>query len=222
MHPRQCFVRTPVRLAHVLVLFALIAICAASHAHALCNIRNARNVESEHPSIGVYFDERGTQCEGSIGPGEVGKIYIVAKFGPETDGMAGADFRFAGVPQSWQVSPVPNPEILALGNPLGDGVAIGFPCPPQETRQYVLYEVLVLAGDVQEDVVFSIESRIKNDRRNPDTGGCPLFLSCDAPYFSQTCVETVPCFVNATKTTPCETAVGVAQATWGAVKQLFR
>ena len=171
-------------------------------------------------SIGVYFDAQGTQCQGSIAAGEIGSVYIVAKYGPpHTDGIAGAEFRFVGLPDSWQVSAVPNPEIITLGNPFGNGVVTGFNCPPPEARMYVLYEVLVQAGDIQEDLQFSIE--VRNPPINPSLN-CPVLVGCDQPVYTQFCVESIPCFVNSTKSTPCGTAVSISQQAWGAVKSLLR
>ncbi len=210
-HPR---LHGPRRLA------ARIVTCAALGLAGNTLAGNAPADEDPALSLGVYFDAQGTQCEGTIGAGEVGRVYIVAKYGPpRTDGIAGAEFRFVGVPDTWQVSAVPNPEIFTLGNPFGDGVVAGFACPAPQARKYVLYEVLVQAGDVQENVQFSLEVR-----RPPINASlnCPILVQCDAPAFTQFCVEAEPCFVNATKATPCSTPVGVSRTTWGAVKSLLR
>lgn len=177
-------------------------------------------IESIDASIGVYFDRQGTQCSGTIGPGEIATIYVVAHYGPLVDGIAGAEFRFVGLPSTWEVSPVPNPDVLAIGDPFGDGAVMGFVCPRPEARRYVLYEVLVRAGDVQEDVVFTLERRAPPINESLD---CPIFVSCDEPRYSQSCVETVPCFINSTKATPCdETVVSVTSTTWSVVKHMYR
>ena len=194
---------------------------AALHACLVLGIMSAV-AQAEDPalSIGVYFDAQGTKCAGTIGAGEVGRVYIVAKYGPpNTDGIAGAEFRFVGLPDSWQVSAVPNPDIFTLGDPFASGVVAGFACPSPQARKFVLYEVLVQAGDAQENVQFSIETR--DPAINPSLN-CPVLVGCDQPVYTQFCVQSVPCFVNATKATPCDSPVSVSHTSWGKVKRLLR
>ena len=49
---------------------------------------------------------------------------------------------------------------------------------------------------------------------------CPTVVHCDSPVFTQTCVESVPCRVNLTRTAPC--ALAVDEQSWTAVKSIFR
>ena len=171
-------------------------------------------------SIGVYFDALGTLCQGTIPAGTTGKIYIVAHLdGATAEGIAGAEFRFTGLPDSWEAHPVPNPDILAMGDPFGSGVVLGFVCQPPVEGTVVLYEVLVIANDDVPDVEFQIESRDP-----PLNNPCPLLLQCDDPAFTAYCVEGLPCFVNYTTPTTCERPIplGLAEATWSTVKELYR
>lgn len=171
-------------------------------------------------SIGVYFDPQGTLCQGSIPAGTAGKIYIVAHLdGATAGGIAGAEFRFTGLPGAWETHPVPDPDILALGDPFGSGVILGFVCKPPVQGTVLLYEVLVVANDDVSDVQFQIESRDP-----PLSNPCPLLLECDDPVFTAYCVEGLSCFVNFTTPTTCERPIplGIAEATWSAVKELYR
>ena len=61
-------------------------------------------------SIGIYFDPDGTLCQGTIAPGPTGGfVYVLAKLaGQSAGGIAGSEFRFTGVPASWEVFPVAN------------------------------------------------------------------------------------------------------------------
>lgn len=168
-------------------------------------------------SIGVYFDAEGTVCHGTIRPGTPGTVYVLEKFAG-TAGLAGAEFRFTGVPSSWQVFPVPNSEILVLGDPFGAGASMGFRCQTPENGVIRLYSVLVLAADEQSDVRFAIEPR--NPPSNP-LFQCPLAIQCE-PWFTAFCVTNVPCVVNANQPVPCGGPTAVVPQSWTAMKQLFR
>ena len=106
----------------------------------------------EDRSIGVYFDPQGTLCHGTIRPGTPGTVYILAKLPPGADGIAGAEFRFTGAPDSWQLFAVPNPAIITIGDPFGQGVTIGFSCQRPE-KESSPSSVLVLAGSEETDLV---------------------------------------------------------------------
>jgi hypothetical protein len=171
-------------------------------------------------TIGVYFDPEGNSCRGTIEPGTPGRVYIIAKLaGATAVGISGAEFRFTGVPDSWQTYAVPNPDILSLGNPFASGVAAAFPCERPERQAYLLYTVLVTAQQAEQDVTFAIEGR--DPPLNPLTT-CPLLVACDRPVFTKHCVQAVSCFVNSSRPTACDTSVGVTAKTWSGVKELFR
>ena len=168
-------------------------------------------------SIGVYFDPDGNFCQGTIPAGTTGKVYIVAKLESWTaDGIAGAEFRFTGVPEAWEVYAVPNPEIVAIGDPFANGVAAGFICQPPVAGKVLLYTVVVIAHEDVSDVRFEIQPRVP-----PLSGPCPMLLACDDPIFTKWCVDGLACFVNATTSTPC-VVLAVEDATWSTVKALYR
>jgi hypothetical protein len=144
-------------------------------------------------------------------------VYVLAKLGADTDGISGAEFRFAGVPGSWQTWATPNPAIVAIGNPLGDGIVAGMPCMRPTNGIVALYSIQVIAPQEENDVVFTIEKA--RPPTNPQFQ-CPLIVQCDDPMFTMYCVETAPCFVNATGATPCA-VVGVEPTTWSAVKKMY-
>jgi hypothetical protein len=159
-------------------------------------------------------------CRGSIEPGSPGEVYVVAKLdGATAGGISGAEFRFTGVPDSWQTYAVPNPDIIALGNPFTIGVATAFTCKRPELPTYVLYTVVVTATQAEQDVTFALEAR--EPPMNP-ISDCPLLVGCDSPVFTKHCVQSVPCFVNSRGVTDCDTSVAVTEKTWSGVKQLFR
>ncbi len=177
--------------------------------------------DGDSGTIGIYFDEEGTICEGTISPDQPTRVYIIARLNGLTDcGLAGAEFRFAGIPDSWSTFAAPNPEILTLGDPFGEGVTCALPCARPEDGKYLLYSVVVFAADDDDDLEFSLEPR------TPPVGrgefDCPKLLMCDSPYFTQLCVETQSCYVNASAPKSCDTAVAVARDTWSAVKSLYR
>lgn len=175
-------------------------------------------VEPNHGTIGVYFDAAGTQCSGTIPAGESGKVYVVAHLdGPTAAGIAGAEFSFDGMPNAWEAYSVPDPQILAIGDPFTDGVAMGFVCRTNQEGPVVLYTVVVFAHEDVADVMFEIQQR-KPALSMP----CPLLLACDEPVFTKYCVESVPCFVNARAPSPCDVPLAVEASSWSGVKALYR
>lgn len=176
----------------------------------------------DNGSIGVYFDAAGTQCQGTIHPGAPGMVYILAKpTGATAEGVSGVEFKFTGLPRSWRVFPVANPELLMLGDPFGAGVVAGLPCQAPQGGVVLLYSVLVLADAEESDVEFSI------DMRDPPLNRefkCPLLLGCDS-FFTKYCVSSQSCTINASRTAgrPCaKNPTSVSQKTWTGVKELYR
>ena len=174
-------------------------------------------------TIGVYFDPLGTMCQGTISPGAIDTVYVLAKLGESDDsrcGIEGAEFRFTGLPASWDISPVLNHEMLGIGDPFAEGVTVvGTRCHRPSNGVVLLYKVLVYAGAEESDVTFGIESR------DPPTNSqfpCPLLLSCDDPVYTQICVEGQSCFVNSTVVRKCPTVTTVETSTWSQIKTLFR
>lgn len=169
--------------------------------------------------LGVYFDPAGEICQGTVLPGEPGMVYIVAKLrGLTACGFDGTEFRFTGLPDSWRVFPVPNPDMFVFGDPFGDGATMVFgSCQPPDT--VLLYTVLVLATAAEENVEFRLEAR---DPPSSPVFRCPQILLCDAPFYNIVCAETVPCAVNSSTSRTCGPPVAVNAATWGEVKALYR
>jgi hypothetical protein len=136
--------------------------------------------------------------------------------------VSGAEFRFTGLPASWSVFPVPNPEAFSLGNPFTTGVNIvgvgGVSCDPAGPPTFLLYTVLVLATDHVDNVRFELVQR--DPPANPRFS-CPLVSGCDAPVFTLHCVETDACFVNSVTPVPCATT-GVEATSWTAVRSFYR
>ena len=174
-------------------------------------------------TIGIYFDTEGTQCQGTITPGAIDTVYVLAKLGAADDsycGIAGAEFRFAGIPPSWHTSPVLHPDLLGIGDPFDEGVTVvSAMCRRPVNGVVLLFTVLVLADAAVPDVTFSIEGR------QPPTNQlfpCPLVLACDDPVFTKVCVQAEPCFVNPTVPRKCAASTAVAPTTWSQLKALYR
>ena len=171
-------------------------------------------------SVGLYFDPLGQTCSGTILPDQPGTVYVVAKMaGMSECGIAGAEFRFTGIPDSWMTFPVAIPDILAIGDPLADGATMGFKCKRPEAGLIVLYSVQVLAMEELHDLQFAIERR--NPPADPDFD-CPLLVLCDYPAFTMVCVNGFTCNVNATEPRLCAVPTGVEAKTWSGIKTLFR
>lgn len=183
----------------------------------------ANRLQDEPPgSIGIYFDPEGTQCSGTITPGQPGKLYVVARMeGMSECGVAGAEFRFTGIPEAWMTNVVPMPDIVAIGDPLLDGAAVGFHCKRPEDGTSVLYEIDVAASELVEDLQLAVVQR--DPPSNPNFS-CPQLVLCDRPIFTKVCVAGFECFVNATKAVPdrCSTLVPVSAISWTRIKSLFR
>lgn len=172
----------------------------------------------ESRTIGVYFDEAGTICKGTIEPGVPTSLYIVVKFGDLGVGAAGCEFRFRGGPDSWRTFPVANPGILAIGNPLGDGVTAGFAaCVGFNEPAYVVYSVLVLADQPAEDVIYELQGRIPPS--NPNFP-CPLVLDCNTQFLAH-CVTNIKCRVNSNRPSACAQVTAVEPSSWTVVKGLY-
>ena len=92
-------------------------------------------------------------------------------------------------------------------------------CAKPESGAILLYTVLVVATELEENVEFRLETH-----RSPASPlfKCPMILLCDYPMFTGLCVETMPCFVNATATRTCEIPLAVESTLWGKVKALYR
>lgn len=191
-----------------------------------CNVAAASGFRSESITtdaitIGVYFDAEGTICHGAIQPGVPGTVYVLAKVGAGSNGIAGAEFRFSGVPSSWATFPVANPDFITIGNPFGDGVNLGFHCQSPANGVVRLYSVLVLATSAETDVRFTIEPH--NTPANQDFH-CPLAVACEGPGggFREFCIPGVPCTVNPSRPEPCGGPTATAAASWSSVKALFQ
>jgi hypothetical protein len=175
--------------------------------------------DGDSGTIGIYFDQEGTICSGEVLPFVPTTFYVVARpNGVSSCGFAGTEFRFAGVPDSWQVFPVPPDEALVLGNPFTIGVNVAFStCQTSETR--VIYTVLALASEYEPDVMLTIEARNPptNPRRN-----CPLMNVCAGEGFPAVCIDGVSCYINPSSPKACAVSTAVAERTWSAVKRLYR
>lgn len=171
--------------------------------------------------LGIYFDAAGTVCSGTIEPGVPTEIYIIGHTPPGGDRISGAEFRFAGLPASWIAYPVPNAGTLSIGDPFAGGVNIAATttqCQP-EWSTFLMYTVLILATEPEEDVRFTLRARTPPSNASMS---CPLITDCTSNYTAY-CVEPSPCLVNMRRPTPCPTATtAVEPASWTAFRNLYR
>jgi hypothetical protein len=185
----------------------------------LCSLASSAFALSDR-TIGVYFDANGTQCNGTIVPGTPGTIYILTREEPGAPGFVGFEFRFGGLPASWTVFPVPNSDMLTMGDPFAGGVFGAFStCQMPDDGIVKLYTVLVLATAQESDVNFTIERR--NPPSNPNFQ-CPVLTNCDVPFYSAVCVDGIRCFVNASRSQLCAYPTAVEAASWSTLKQFYR
>jgi hypothetical protein len=169
-------------------------------------------------TLGVFFDAAGTVCSGTIQPGPPSTIYIVARTAPGTELIAGAEFRFTGLPSSWTAYAFPNPQCTNIGDPFGNGVIVAATqtqCQPQWST-FLMYTVLVFASTEVENVQFELTNREPPSNR---AFRCPLVVRCG---YDLACVETSPCFVNQTGSVPCEKPTAVTNSTWTQVREMYR
>jgi hypothetical protein len=187
----------------------------------LKSIRANRIADGEPGSIGLYFDSMGRSCAGSIRPGEPDTVFVIAKMqGMSECGIAGAEFRFTGVPENWMTHSVPRPDLLSVGDPMAEGVTVGFRCQRPESGNILLYRVVVVATEEEEDLQFQVENR--ESPTSPEFH-CPLLVLCDYPAFTKICVEGWVCHVNSTKPgRSCAVPVALQGTTWSQIKRLYR
>jgi hypothetical protein len=198
------------RSRHVMSSCALVALVAIGAPRSAIADRGR--------SIGVYFDEAGTVCTGTIEPGVPTNLYIVIRC-DEGVGVEGCEFRFRGGPASWHTFPVANPTILAIGDPLANGITAGFgQCQGLGQTTFVVYSVLVLADAPEQDVLYELQGRIPPT--NPNFR-CPLVVDC-FPQYQAHCVTNIKCRVNSWRPGHCALLTAVEASSWSAVKGLYR
>jgi hypothetical protein len=190
---------------------------------ALAVLSCSATVASSAPNVrmGVYFDQAGTICSGTIPAGVPTEIYIVAHTPPGEERISGAEFRFIGLPESWVVYPVASPGTLTIGNPFGAGVNIAATttqCEPQWST-FVMFTVLVLASEHVDNVRLELT---RHTWSHPDPAfHCPLVTDCTYMY-AKHCVTPSPCLVNSATSTPCDELTAVEATTWTNVRNMYR
>jgi len=138
-------------------------------------------------------------------------------------GLGSAEFRFTGIPASWQAVATPAPGVFfAIGDPLGNGVTVGF-FDPLPTAPCVALFDLTLTPDTASEAVIGLAAHIPPN--NPNVPCANLYYPCNFPGPAETqcvvyglCVELLPLQVHATP----DCVIGVEPETWQTVKTLYR
>ena len=138
-------------------------------------------------------------------------------------GLGSAEFRFTGIPASWEAAATPAPGVdLVFGDPLGNGVIVAF-FDPLPTAPCVALFDLTLTPDTEGQVSIGLAGRIPPS--NPNVPCANLYYPCDFPGPAETqcvvfglCVELLPLDIHATA----DCVIGVEPETWQAVKRLYR
>jgi len=97
----------------------------------------------ENPKLGLFADADGSRCNIPATPATLGEFFVLAT-GDMRCGLAGAEFRIAGLPGDWFTIVEPGPAVSAvIGQPLQDGCNIGLSSCPT-TSPVVLLRVRFL------------------------------------------------------------------------------
>ncbi len=162
-----------------IVLAAVGLCCAATDVFA----------QSGDGFVGVFRDAAGTQSCTAV-PALTGTtLYVVGKVaGTTAAGITGAEFRIeVGNPIGWYLIYTPPEGAIALGDPLSSGVNIAFrTCAEAVAGNIGLGTISVFNVN---GVTTSLLVKRHSQPSNPEFT-CPLFVACDAPYYSKTCMAT--------------------------------
>lgn len=142
--------------------------------------------QASSQTIGIYADPEGTSTNISLTPGVPGIFYVLATVeGEAEEGISALDFQVIGIPGSWSIDPVPNPDIeLFVHDPFeppGGALAFG-DCMTGVNGVLHLYTVTVVATD---DVPSATLSVVEYDSPNWD---CPQMVVCVGQDFEMICV----------------------------------
>ena len=169
-------------------------------------------------------------CYGSLPIFSPTTLHVVYYLGSANQvGITGAGFQIRGFPADWLIQKTASPAAnLALGDPLGAGVVLGFPSCQDglPTGRIVLYTLHVVPLSTIGE--FIVETRATSQSGYPHDS--PFVVLCDEPEFTVLDVACgaffgnyawCPCCTAVTSAPPCA-AVAVETTTWSRTKGLFR
>jgi hypothetical protein len=198
---------------------------------AVCSLVLTSAALAQDGSIGVYLDSAGTICDGSTGGSALNGSIWVNLAGATASGITGAEFRVDNTNyEDYTILATANPAAaIVLGNPFNQlGTNIVFPACQTGTGgrvQLYTFTVLELTSPAPEDSWLTVRQHY--DSSNPNFA-CPLVNLCDAPAYTAVCLgardsDHWRAVVNPSVGTNGDCSpVAVEEATWSAVKEVFR
>ena len=198
---------------------------------AVCSMVLTSAAVAQDGTLGVYLNDTGTVCEGSTGGAPLTGSIWVNLAGASSSGIQGAEFRIDNTMfTDYLIAPTANPSAnVTLGNPFDQlGVNIAFPSCKTGTGgrvQLYTFSVIELTSPAPEDAWLTVRQHFTSS--NPNFK-CPLVNLCDDPAFTAVCLGAEEsdhwrAVVNpSVGTTGDCTPVAVEEATWSAVKEVFR
>ncbi len=173
-------------------------------------------------SVGVFFDPEGTSCERSIGSGDSGTLWILAR-GVDLQTLVGAEFRVSGFPSGWSVSTNHLNNGVGISFGLEDGVILGLfsdTTRPAATVALVLWSVHYQATSDVPETILRVEARARPT--NPSFVGPVLILQREptdcvrSPHYEVVPAVGLEAVINGRCT------IAVERNTWQQVKELYR
>ena len=178
--------------------------------------------EAHGQTIGVFADSTGLDC--NLKFPEVGittVVYVVATIEDEAaDGATSAIFRSEGLPDSWAVDVIANPEVpVVIGDPFGIGVHFAF--SSCHTGRVMLMTIEITPHSVVENGALSVvphsEFASGCGFEGGDCGPCERFCGCGDLFVPCYCARGITSTINEATCT-----VAVSDRAWGNVKRLYR
>lgn len=202
-------------------------------------------------NIGLFFDPGASLCNGNIPCGYISTLYVFALLqGSSQFGITGAEYKVqTGANSSpdpgWMFMETFDPTATVIGtgafNPV-DGSARGVnvswaSCQIGDGTKVLIETVDILnAGCLPGELLLKV---IRHDTYSNEYFQCPLFVMCDAPVYTMTCLgsnlkvcqnRNPPFAYNSTCSTSGEAyinssrncTVGVEPRSWAGVKELYR
>jgi hypothetical protein len=187
----------------------------ASLVLALCLTASAA---SAIPSIGVFADMAATDCDATYTVPSFQNVFVLALLGAASaGGLIHVEFRVDGAPSAWSPTWIANPTAAnSIGSPVSGGTnTFWVDCQTGGGNG------IVHVGTIQFVVFSSINNvRLKVERHttpsNP-TFPCVSHFLCDAPVFTQICVDGGEMYING----PSICTVAVDDRSWSAIKSLY-
>jgi hypothetical protein len=175
-------------------------------------------------TLGVYFDDRGTECTSTLAPGAARFLYVLVL--PEGDtrrGISGVEFRLdvSRAPgYSFSRETVIMPEVAvwvgtAVGGDPGLNLSFTRGCESRFPVPIIRLQVQNLGGGT--DGVVAVAPRNPPTNRNFP---CALVTLCDDPVFTAICITPGIAVLNPSGSIKCGSSAEASE--WGRVKELYR